>query len=604
MSPGGSDTNDGCSSAAPRATVAAAVMRAAQSEAVGVPSEVRACAGTYAVNGYTLSLPVSISGGYSCTSWARDPAYGFPTFSSTNVTVFTTTTATDTFTINPAMAGTIGGGVVIDGIDFEGASGTVNASSELAALTITGGASPTISNCVLNGGAVQNTGGAASAGLSVYTAKSAPLITKNKISGGSGVSTSGSSSGSIGVHVRNSATPHIVGNVINGGSGTSTVAGRGSTGIALTSAGSLVSPLALEGKDIDGGTGTGPLGIAGVFVSNVPGLDFLDNDVRGGTLTGMVAAGARVVGVTIQGAGTTSFHLWRNRIYGGESTAPAAHVGIALASNAGPVEIVNDEVHSGGVNGSSLADTGSAALAIDGTVGKVTVLQTTFMVAPSNATWAGVRLFAGTAANDTFDDNLFLGAGSSSAGIVMVGCNNMGAISDLRGNAFVNVAGHLVDDGCIGGAYDKVAALESGMTGAKAHFTPLLVSGNKVVRNVADAMDPGAIVVSECTTVVDCAQALLLNYGSDSGATGMFTTGPKGGRLGVLFPTTAPCALLNAAYDDTLNAPADLTKNKRTVPPTPGAFEVDGPACCAALGASCVLAADCCSGACMGNVCK
>jgi hypothetical protein len=240
----GSDLSSGCSPAAPKQTVAAALAAASAVDA----GTVEVCSGVYDENDLKLGSGVSLRGGYDCSTWAST---GVPD-GGAGSTILRNSSASP----SPATL-TIVGTAVVQGFAVQGPTapavdaGTVEPYAAVEVLSTLGSA--TISDNLITGGG----GPAASAGILVEQGASA-VITGNAINGGSGVSPYGSPA-SAGVLVQaNGGNVVIAGNVVHGGSGSAvgTAAGAGSSAIYFTPSGTIPATLTATGNTIYGGNGS------------------------------------------------------------------------------------------------------------------------------------------------------------------------------------------------------------------------------------------------------------------------------------------------------------------------------------------------------------
>ena len=71
VSGAGSEGNDGCSTDRPIKTISAALAFAAARQLNGF--ELRICGGVYAESGVSMTVPVTLRGGWNCVTWTRGP---------------------------------------------------------------------------------------------------------------------------------------------------------------------------------------------------------------------------------------------------------------------------------------------------------------------------------------------------------------------------------------------------------------------------------------------------------------------------------------------------------------------------------------------------
>ena len=331
----GDDTYNGCSPCSPKQSIGAALSALAElasgEELSGFT--VRVCSGVY--EGLSLQQPVSLEGGYDCTTWQRTPDYGYPTFDALNETTL----------VNPSVQGAtlvideaaVDADTHVDGFRIQGREdgnlyGTV-------ALSISSGASPLISNNRITGGSgVNEIFG--SVGIWIE-GDSSPEIELNSIDGGSGV---GLSVGSAALVVPGDASaPHIHDNQIDGGSGHALE--RGSVGIYLASSGALT----IERNVVSGGSGlqdsplqSGRSATAAVWLSGSGSYTVSANHIDGGT-----SADDSTMGLAVYSKASGEITIVRNRIYGGELQAEDAQTRGIFIDGSQYVVIANNMIHGG-----------------------------------------------------------------------------------------------------------------------------------------------------------------------------------------------------------------------------------------------------------------
>jgi len=248
----GDDKNDGCSPAKPKATIKSAVTaitkaRAGfQTDGGVLPWEVHVCAGTYKESQLVVEYPLSIRGGYDCSGFKRDDNFGYAKgFKSANETILQNGAYSPeynsplTFLLRRQDTKITRTDTIIDGLTIdagEGNSGTVG-------VTITDGASPTLSDNKIKGGSgfCSSTFGS----MGIWVIDGSPLIKNNDIYGGDGKCYEpdtpenarkgrGAGNGSYGMLLQGGGDVEVVDNIVNGGSGTGADA---TTAISVASAG-------------------------------------------------------------------------------------------------------------------------------------------------------------------------------------------------------------------------------------------------------------------------------------------------------------------------------------------------------------------------------
>ena len=165
---GGSDATGDGSQTSPYATISKGIESVAESG-----GEVRVAKGVYRVSeSIALVDGVSMYGGYDATDWSRD-------VEGSATTIMDTRTSSGVV-VEPIGAisgiGEIGVGTVVDGFTIFAALGADLDVDVFSAISLRDGASPTISNNVINGGAGYRSYG-------VYAARGNPTISDNEING-------------------------------------------------------------------------------------------------------------------------------------------------------------------------------------------------------------------------------------------------------------------------------------------------------------------------------------------------------------------------------------------------------------------------------------
>jgi hypothetical protein len=358
--PQGSDSNDGCASSAPKATIAAAIERA---RPLGAASqEIRICFGSYIERGLTLDIPVSVTGGYDCATWnipdaaaPTDAGDAGPTATTIRNGDYEKSHATLRIT-SPAVTES----VRVSGLTFIGAaSGSLGS----IAVLVDNGAAPTITSCSILGGATDGRSNGEIAGsIGLYVNGAAPQIVNDAIFGGTGTS-DGTVIASVGAAFENGALVDLRDSVVNGGSG--------QLGIGLSSKRRVT---------------------AGVYVSEAAAIEIVGNRIHGGA--GYCGADdivslCETSGIEISQSKDAPVNVFRNRIHGGELTfgvegANAALYGIHLHMTEGlslPTQYVwNNEVNSGGTT-SDGTRTSLTGIRVAGGSG-VSIVWNTIYVAP------------------------------------------------------------------------------------------------------------------------------------------------------------------------------------------------------------------------------
>jgi hypothetical protein len=419
---GGSDLNSGCSTVAPKQTVAAAVGAASALDA----GTVEVCTGTYDENNLTLGSTISLRGGYDCTTWTSTAGVPDGGPGSTILQNTSANPATATLTI-VASAG------AVDGFTIYGPTapapppdgGTVN---YYAALEVTTTASaPTISDNFLVGGA----GLQSSAGI-VVGAGASPVIIGNTINGGSGAPQGLAANASTGILVEGgSGSVSVIGNTVHGGSGMAPNAntGFGSSALWFTSSSLTSGSFAVTGNTLYGGQGTvspctnpACFAVHPVLIVGPANVVFQGNVVQPTEPRLLVTSGANCpYTVELQVGG--SLLVADNRIYGGEcaltTSAPnASQLALAVLAYTGgnmPAIVENNMVHAGDVDvyraGAGIyLNTPSA------------VIRANTVVGPSGPSSVAAIWLGPGATNNVVEGNIMAGSGGSTSVALQLDC--------------------------------------------------------------------------------------------------------------------------------------------------------------------------------------
>lgn len=575
---GGSDGNGGTSAAAPKRHLSAALALAKASGASSPTSEVRICAGTNDEL-VTLDFPISVKGGYVCGTWTRSPGCFDPSLASASPPYFGPgAPAAMTILANSQGASAsnaktllvsgsaIGSAVAIDGLTVIAPSGGV----EVHALETASGASPVISNCILDGaggslppGALDQLG---SVGLAV--AGGAPEIRHNLIQGGkASLSASGHYFGSVGLFLSSGASsPHVHDNAILGGSGALLSSGQaGSVGLFADNPQAALSRAAgsaIESNWIFGGTGnataSGSTTASSVGVwflwSCTHDIDLVGNFIHGGSSTG--TAGSRGIHSDLGGNGQTAGSLIAgNKIYGGDSTNGSAPItAIALTGAHGQTTVANNFIYAGNKSGSASGPLTGIDFAH---------VQFNPTRVAHNLIYAGGngngRAYPVTVENDangghqiSIDNNILAGNQNNSGGVLFNQCPASGSlVPGFHANLFLNqdqgygVYGAGVASPCTPNAtFATLAGLEAQLGTA--------ASGNYSFRKDCSGDPSHCAVRSACdpATAPSCLQDLLLSWDlATNGYADLLTV-----QSWNINPTPASgypsCHLIDSAYND------------------------------------------------------
>jgi hypothetical protein len=592
----GSDANPGCSNAAPKKSIGAAL---AAAQAAGTVTSIEVCKGVYNESGLVLTTATSLLGGYGCVDWKRSSGYGYPTFDGTAATVIQNSNPTiNSATLNVATSA-VTSAALVDGFTILGAtSGTITNSA--AAVVCSNNASPTLSNNQLSGGSVTAPTGNASAGVLVLTGAN-PVITGNKINGGSGtIPTTSTEAGhaSVGIYADgSSAGLQIVGNAINGGSGNAlnTTSG-GSVAVSLLgTSGSGTGPsYTVRSNALVAGTGTSMEDVptTGLFLNGMMTVVVDSNSIDGG---GGTTGTACSVGVSVNGTGPSTFTA--NRIYAGNcglTSTTTAPQGLKLIGPLGPTVVYNNMIHGGTAAGAPSVFW--AAILLGDVTGADIRHNTLVAGASASSNAQGIVLNNGTSGT-TIANNIVAGSGIN-AGVVIGQCPDAGppALQSLENNLiFGTTQGLFKWANCYGGAgFGSVDALTADILATEPGAT---VQGNVTIASTCTTdggTDSGCIVSAGCTSPQACLTTFFGGWDTPSnGYANLFPTTPfagacplqtlppegNGWTLGVT--TIPPCRVTQSSLDDhtTTGLGVDLYGNCRSSTPTMGAEEESGATC-------------------------
>ncbi len=196
---GGDDGNSGTTQDQPVATITNAIAQIIGS----TPAIVMVSEGTYSETNVSLVDELTLLGGYSASDWdIRDPEVHTTTLQDTGTSGNSETNPNHMLYAD----GSVTGSTLIEGFTINGSSGGLGA--HFTSIFLDGG-SPTIRNCILNGG---DTGPNGRFYGVIISNTASPVLENNSISGGGG----GTGSKGYGVRIDNSS-PIIRGNEIDCG---------------------------------------------------------------------------------------------------------------------------------------------------------------------------------------------------------------------------------------------------------------------------------------------------------------------------------------------------------------------------------------------------
>ena len=569
VSPTGLETNDGCTPKRSKATIGGAIARVATLKLR--KHAVHVCRGVYP-EALTLSYPVSLRGGYECSSFKRTDKFGFGKIEGVAATGFDRVNESKIEAPPSAAAGLVVTGAAVDrSVTIEGFTITGRAASTTgAALSIEGGASPTVQQNEIVGG---DAGAAAATMLGTYGVTvrggSAPLLTKNRIKGGAG---KGAFVGSMGVLLAADAgAAAVVTNEIQSGAGMS--AGIGGIGVAAQTQSKLIGESAIRGNAIssDGATGT----IPAIDVSlNGGEVDLSDNVISVGSV---VCAAAVCSSTAVRVDTVSTVRITGNRVHAGfpKGGGSIEVFGISLQRTK-DAAVVNNMVHPGTT---TLPHNSYAMHARGRTKGTADPVAVNPRFA-HNTVLLGATTFATAFAFDEYDlmgirvvSNLVLATPqrlAASAAIRTAKCTNMDVLA-MAGNAFIGtgiIGRH--DSACDGGAPMMVTTPDDLEALYKSEFsTPQGIMGNVAIQGTCAGArctaDPG------CELGSGCLDSLLAGWSAPSeGALDLFAGGWQ-------LASKTPCTITRGGFDlSSMGVAADSYATPRTNPVSPGAHEYDG----------------------------
>jgi hypothetical protein len=561
VSPTGNDSATGCDPTLPRKTIDSAVQYATS---LGGARAVHVCKGTYAETALTVNAPVSLGGGYDCTSWKRTSTFGYPQFDGVNETVIQNGDYAASPVTLLVSGPVITSAQVVDGLTVEG-SATGNAGS--TAMVVSDAANPLVTNDKVEGGATSNPTSIGSIGLEVQTAAT-PEIVGDSIAGGSG-STPSESTGSMGLLVESTAgAPHIHNNSITGGSGACGNSTNGNGAIALyldgTSTFTAATGNAVEDNVINGGTGsftigTMPQGIASsaiVVSSTGPTVDILNNAIHGGTGSTLSGAFNRTVLSVTPG----KLRIMGNRVYGGSGNSEAVVVESPGAS------IVNNMIYAANDSNSSdiLTIYGLVVTADDASVLFNTIFSG-YAKLNANTVWLL------TSSGAVFQNNIIVGSGATATGLLLQDCQaTTGELGVLENNAFLDLG--------YGPLTYSYAATGSGnctpnnhlMTIASLEAEVAMYAGSKASGNVMLAASCGDAGTGCIVTTDDTAATLFSAWsGADNGYSTLF-------GAGWMLKAGDPCVVTKSSLNLMATVSTDLYGTARPSMPSMGAAQFGG----------------------------
>lgn len=572
---GGSDSNDGCSPAHALKTIGQALTNAGQ----GHQATIEVCSTNnqvYDVNGLTVTAPVSLVGGFMCSTTDFGPGDAGRTIitnSQGNGTLATVILAAS------SDAGALGDGAalpVVEGFDISGA--TTGGSTAVYAEKGPG----TIANCILRGLSMPPT--ATSVGLSIGA--STVTVTGNTLSAGAGAASHGLliSPGNSGI-----AAPFVLNNTITNGTGTSGVSRYAAVYMSAAYPGAVMmngdpttGGASLTGNHIEMAGGLPTIGVNIDSNSTVQVVGNVIEESGSGPDDGGLAPGlASVIGVRISASG--EIVLRGNRIYAGGINGPSGKyanwvgdfhgVDVEQAPSdagglSGPVVIVNNLIYAGPY-AKAPQPAGNALgvfLSGSGTTNSLVLYNTIFSGYPGTGSAAtGIKVQASTGA--VVDDNILAGVNQGSSGLWVLGGN----VASVQNNVFVTVAD-----------ITQTTAASTDITGAQQSLVSAYgatASGNLVMTSSCSTRD---VEGGACVSTASC------DGGDVNGCLASLIAGwtPADQGYGLLFGpgwNLAPgvsCSVAHGALDlsDAAPYPVAYDRNGASREPLPsmGATQFDG----------------------------
>lgn len=531
---GGNDTNDGKSGDKPKKTIGGAI---ALLKTTGASNfEVHVCRGTYP-EAVTLDFATSLRGGYECSTWKKAdgnetiiaaPA-GAPALTVKGVTgvavegfTIRASDASDTARSIAVLAGA-GASVKLSADRVSAAGGKTKLSPASIGVYLENGGAVEVEKSFVEGGSATNEGGGyGSAAIATAIGKEQDAcslkVSDSEIRGGAGVVSSGT--GSVGILGLYGSVSSVTKNVIDGGTG--------KTGVGTASAGAFISgttgDLTFEGNKVDGGAGS-------------------------------CTGNCTVMGASLAPKGTARVH--GNRIDAGEVFAPGFDARfVALGVNdSTTADIQNNQIFTGNTKH---AITGSAGALETRGLGTAFVGQNTLVL---GSTIGGTgSLLVLDAKQGTVVNNLFLGAGGyvdyavrvnscKDAKVVSFRNNAWSGITDAKPILAIDKPNPSTPYVCTTGATTATtaAAAESALSGTAA-YSGITVAGNQ-----------------RLTATV----ASLLGAWDEPTANDLFGNGWK-------LAATASCSIVKGSGDVGGLATTDAFGAARTDPRSIGASESDG----------------------------
>jgi hypothetical protein len=554
--------NSGCSPSDPLPSIVSALSAA---RARSLPTkEVHVCKGTYSEKALVLDQPISLFGGYDCTTWTRDPTYAYPTLKTAYETriVYDVSVQPTQDAVLDVVGPAVGKSTTIDGFTIAASDPTTGCSASYCigvALRLEKKATPAIANNVILGGGSLDTPGFVSIGLAVSDDPMAPPaiagaeITHNYIHGGSGKGEF--HPGSTGVSIQlGGMGPHLVENVIDGGSGSGdyVMAGQvhGSVGIDAADGRMTVAdgnPIerntihAGTGKALWCGGGQGCFGngdsVGSIGVVAWSEVDLTANTIDGGAGSSTLMASSTAVEIVPAGR----VRVLGNTLFGGTGNGVAAPATILVLGR--PVDAV--EIDNNFIVGPTGQSAGRALWLASGFYPfnqGVVVARNNTIVAPRVLTpsasqftpWGAVDILVDPDnAGAIIQNNIFIGRDQAiERGLMSVGCApKLGAFDS---NVFVSQptlsSSTDPDAGCVTTTLPSFEAMLDASASNNARLAP-----------TCSGEDGGCWT---CATAKACGALLFDTY--TDGVTEVADGGLKLNGTG-----SAPCAVTQGARDFT-----------------------------------------------------
>jgi hypothetical protein len=561
-SPSADDSNTGLDPAHPKKTIVSAI---AEADTLGTGAEVHVCAGSYAESSLAITQDVIVRGGYDCDSlpWTRSPAYGFPTFDQKHVTVVTNGAPLKQEATLSIRTAAVTSATLVDGLAIMGGTGTLGTSF---GIDVSGPASPTISNDVVEGGMVTAMNSEfGSVGVRIGDT-AAPEVTACAITGGSGEG----QTGSAGIVMITTGLANVHDLLVTGGTGVSTGAqpDLGAVGVAIVASAPSPKPLAsviVGGTDMAGTSGKS----VGIYVAGTNTTATIDScEVQGGTGT---STGTSSAAIDLETTGAVT--LLGDRIFGGVRKGGSSQTYGVRSNTVGSLSIADCEIHAGEVTPGTSSNAVGVSL---GSAAAPNIVDDT--IYGGTATGSSAVFLGASVTGAILSGDILLGGGSGSSQYAIVVAKSASQITAVTHSAFIDFPG--VYQCTQSGSFATDPGALAGL------LSPGAAANDFELENVcAGATQPWCIQNPSCPSMSAqaCAQAVFgSTFTSDDGVTGLFTGPPAadgGTTVGAwTLQSPAPCALAHQGAP--LQAvPVDIFGVTRGSSPSMGAVQYTSSVC-------------------------